>query len=78
MLCGADSVQVTPAQDMVLSFDELALRLSPLGEVKANRYLLEFKDGEHELVVFTDGRAIVRGTADPARARSLYARYIGS
>jgi len=34
--CGGDSVQVTPAHDIVLSFDELALRLSPLGEVRAN------------------------------------------
>ena len=30
-----------------------------------------------ELTVFPDGRGIVKGTQDPAVARSLYARYIG-
>jgi adenylyltransferase/sulfurtransferase len=30
------------------------------------------------MTVFADGRAIVKGTRDPAVARSLYARYIGT
>jgi adenylyltransferase/sulfurtransferase len=30
------------------------------------------------MTVFPDGRAIIKGTQDPAIARSLYARYIGS
>jgi len=30
-----------------------------------------------ELTIFPDGRAIIRGTSDPAVARSLYSRYIG-
>jgi adenylyltransferase/sulfurtransferase len=30
------------------------------------------------LTVFRDGRAIIKGTTDPARARSIYARYIGA
>jgi hypothetical protein len=34
--------------------------------------------GEAEMVVFGDGRAIVRGVSDPAQARSLYAKYVGS
>ena len=34
-------------------------------------------DPHHELTVFSDGRAIVRGTTDPGRARSLYARFVG-
>jgi adenylyltransferase/sulfurtransferase len=29
------------------------------------------------MTVFADGRAILKGTKDPAVARSLYARYIG-
>jgi len=29
------------------------------------------------MTIFPDGRAIVKGTADPAVARSLYARYLG-
>jgi len=32
----------------------------------------------YEITVFADGRAIVKGTSDPAVARSIYAQYIGS
>jgi len=36
-------------------------------------------EGEgYEITVFADGRAIIKGTRDPAVARSLYARFIGS
>ena len=39
---------------------------------------VRFTAPEAELVVFEDGRAIVKGVAEPARARSLYAKYVGS
>jgi adenylyltransferase/sulfurtransferase len=29
------------------------------------------------LTIFPDGRAIVKGTAEPGEARTVYARYIG-
>jgi adenylyltransferase/sulfurtransferase len=32
---------------------------------------------DHELTLFADGRAIIKGTTDPDRARTLYARYVG-
>jgi hypothetical protein len=30
------------------------------------------------MTIFADGRAVIKGTKDPAVARSLYSRYIGS
>ncbi|HSD27867.1 MAG TPA: hypothetical protein VLL75_11235 [Vicinamibacteria bacterium] len=39
--------------------------------------LVRFRTPDAELVVFADGRAIVKGTADPARARTVLARYVG-
>ena len=42
------------------------------------RFLLRFRVPPYEMTVFADGRAIVKGTQDPAVARSLYARYIGA
>ena len=59
------------------SIHKLAERLRPLGEVLANDYLLRFRTEETELTLFSDGRAIVKGTTDPARARSLVARTFG-
>ncbi len=76
-LCGRNAVQITPASPACLDIDALAERLGQSGEVTSNGLLLTLGVGTHELVVFPDGRAIVRGTNDLAVARSLYARYVG-
>jgi adenylyltransferase/sulfurtransferase len=76
-LCGRDSVQVRPLVASRPDFAALAERLRPLGEVVANEFLLRFRAADAELTLFADGRAIVKGTADPARARSLVARTFG-
>jgi adenylyltransferase/sulfurtransferase len=52
--------------------------LPPLGRVRSNEFLLIFSIGDYELTIFPDGRAIVKGTHDPAMARSIYAKYIGA
>ncbi len=77
-LCGRDAVQISQSESRRLNLTDLRARLEPLGAVRANEYLLRFQVGEFDLTVFADGRAIVKGTHDPARARSLYAKYIGS
>lgn len=76
-LCGRNSVQIHEHSKPV-DLAALARRLEPLGEVRANGLLLRFRVPPHTLTVFPDGRALVQGTTDTGRARSLYARYIGS
>ncbi len=76
-LCGRDSVQVRPLVPSRPDFAAIAERLRPHGTVLANEYLVRFRTGELELTLFSDGRAIVKGTSDPARARSLVARTFG-
>jgi adenylyltransferase/sulfurtransferase len=39
---------------------------------------LRLKVDDFELTLFPDGRVIVQGTDDPAVARTLYAKYVGS
>jgi adenylyltransferase/sulfurtransferase len=78
VLCGRDAVQVTPERAASVDLDSLAARLRSAGEVKSNPYLVRLRAGEYELTVFKDARAIVRGTDDPALARTLYARYVGA
>ncbi len=78
VLCGRDAVQIAPPRPTEIDLPALAARLSALGEVKQNEYLLRFSIKEQEITVFRDGRAIVKGTDDPAQARSLYARYLGT
>ena len=77
VLCGRDSVQVRPLVPARPDFASLSERLRPLGEVVSNDYLLRFRTDDVELTLFADGRAIVKGTSDPARARSLVARTFG-
>jgi adenylyltransferase/sulfurtransferase len=76
-LCGRDTIQISPAKSIQLDLDALESRLTPLGTVEKNKFLLRFRTGEQRLVVFADGRTLVQGTNDPAVARSLYAKYIG-
>lgn len=75
-LCGRNAVQVHERRG---PFDlaELKSRLAPLGEVRGGEFALRFAAPPYEMTIFPDGRAIVKGTNDPAIARSLYAKYIG-
>jgi len=77
-MCGRDSVQIHD-RSRNLDLAVLSGRLSAVAaEVRHNDFLLRFRVPPHEVTVFADGRAIIKGTRDPAVARSLYARYIGS
>lgn len=78
VLCGRDAVQIAPPNATNIDLKSLAEKLTPLGEVRVNEYLLRFNHNGTELTVFTDGRAIIKGTDDIAAARSLYARYVGT
>jgi hypothetical protein len=75
-MCGRNAVQIHELH-RPLNLGELAGRLRPLGEVRANEFALRFETPPYLLTVFADGRVIVKGTTDAGIARSLYARYIG-
>lgn len=77
-MCGRDSVQIHE-RGRALDLGLLKNRLSPtVDDVRQNEFLLRFRVEPYEMTVFADGRAILKGTKDPAVARSLYARYIGA
>lgn len=78
VLCGRDAVQIAPPNATTIDLKNLAEKLALLGEVRVNEYLLRFSHNGTELTVFTDGRAIIKGTDDISAARSRYAKYIGS
>ena len=78
VLCGRNAVQIAPQNGARIDLTALAARLSSSSEVKQNAYLLRFTIDGHEVTVFNDGRAIVKGTDDVSTARSLYARSVGN
>jgi len=76
-LCGRNSVQIHE-HSRPIDLVEMGERLAPHGQVRQNSAMLKFQKDPFELTLFPDGRAIIKGTTDPAIARSLYARYIGN
>lgn len=85
-LCGRNAVQFSnkgaSGGAIKLDFDELAKRLQSHGSVKANKFMLRAQitdNGQpYELTLFTDGRAIVKGTKEANTAKSIYAKYVGA
>jgi len=77
-LCGRNAVQIHD-RARPINLKELAARLSNAGTVRSNEFALRLTvDESHEMTVFPDGRAIIKGTTDVGVARSMYSRYIGN
>jgi adenylyltransferase/sulfurtransferase len=78
-LCGRDTVQIVARHQQPFNFSKMADRLSKIGHVKQNDYLLRFiLDEEISMVFFKDGRVLVHGTNDLVKAKSYFSRYIGT
>lgn len=76
-LCGRNAVQIFQSTKSLVNFKNLAERLSRLGAVQYNDYLLRASVAPFEITVFANGRAIIQGTEDAAQAKSVYAKYVG-
>jgi adenylyltransferase/sulfurtransferase len=78
-VCGRDAVQVTPTVGGGVDLASLAERLRHVAAVIANPWMvrLDVEPGVR-LSVFADGRAIVSGTRDEAKARTIVSRYVGA
>ncbi len=78
-LCGRNTVQVRPQSKSQTDLARLAERVRAIASaVRVHSGVLEFQVEEFHLRVFPDGRALIEGTEDPARARAVYDRYVGS
>jgi molybdopterin-synthase adenylyltransferase len=81
VLCGRNSVQLSSSganDGQRTDFNRLADKLSAVGHVTRNPYLLRCAIGQYTITMFPDGRAIIGGTSDIAEARSLYAKFVGN
>jgi len=78
-LCGQSrAVQVVNTRVRDIALDELAARLKEVGDMSQNEYMLRFTADDHEIIVFPDGRAIIKNTIDESLAKEIYAKYIGN
>lgn len=78
VLCGRNSVQIVPQSEINIDLKELEEKWKPIGKAIYNGYLLSFKVDSYELIVFPNGRVIIKGTTDLSIAKTLYAKYIGT
>lgn len=78
VLCGRDTVQIRPSETKQFSFAQVAEHVKPLADAfLENPFLMSFTFGEHRIVLFKDGRALIHGTKDIAEAKKIYHRYVG-
>ncbi|MBS2970262.1 ThiF family adenylyltransferase [Metabacillus sp. KIGAM252] len=78
VLCGRNTVQIRPPEEVEIRFDHIAERLAGKVEnLSFNPFLLSFTKGPFRLVAFKDGRVLIHGTKKTDEARSLYNRYFG-
>jgi len=78
VLCGRQAVQLPPPAGTPSPLALLAQRWGELGEVQAARFFVRLTLPDSlTLTVFRDGRTVVDGTDDIAKAKSLHARYVG-
>jgi molybdopterin-synthase adenylyltransferase len=75
VLCGRNTVQVRAKREVHL--DELAVRLSELGKIHQNDFLLSLEYQEYRVVIFRDGRVLIHGTDSTEEARNIYYQLVG-
>ena len=60
------------------SIDDFAVTWRAIGDVTLSEHVVRLREANSEMLLFRDGRALIKGTADLGRARSIYSRLIGS
>ena len=77
VLCGRDTVHIRPARPVKLDLMQLSQQLQSLGtRHEMNSHLISIRIDEQRIVLFADGRALVHGTSDIARAKSIYHKFV--
>jgi adenylyltransferase/sulfurtransferase len=81
-LCGRDTVQIRPPSDApAIDLGAMAARLAGVAEVQAGPGAMKCRWRDLpgvSMTLFPDGRALIHGTHDLGRARSIYARFVGN
>lgn len=79
-LCGRNAVQISRDEPTKIDFSIITEKLQPVGKVSSNAFLLKCElqdsDQDYEITLFKDGRAIIKGTNDISRAKTIYSKYI--
>ncbi len=79
-LCGRNAVQISRDSAIRLDFPVIAEKLKAIGSVSFNNFMLKCalkeSGADFEITLFPDGRAIIKGTSDIPKAKSIYSKYV--
>lgn len=76
-LCGADTVNVNPERDMTLDLEKIQLLFENRLRILARSvWVLVFEMGEHEVSLFRNGRALVKGCKTEKEAMITYEKVL--
>lgn len=79
-LCGRNAIQITPQSTdaKLINLKTIKDNWSKIGKIESNSFLLRFYYEDYEITLFTNGRAIIKGTTNVDTARKLYSMLIGN
>lgn len=78
VLCGSDTVQIPPPSNRP-DLEHVGRKLEgTVTELQSTPHFLRFQYRALDVMYFADGRALIRGTADPAFARTVLAETVGA
>jgi hypothetical protein len=76
-LCGQETVQINPGRHLKVDLETKEAEWTAHGTVSRSGPVVTLDLGQVRLHLFSSGRVLVKGTSDPAVAKTLYARYVG-
>ena len=76
-LCGRNSVQIQSEKGHGLDWENLTTRWPSGASVQMGSDFARVTVPDYELMLFKNGRVLVKGTEDVTMAKSVYARWIG-
>jgi molybdopterin-synthase adenylyltransferase len=78
VLCGSDTVQIPPPSNRPNLKQVEQKLIGTVTELSSTPHFLRFQYRALDVMYFADGRALIRGTADPALARTVLAETVGA
>jgi hypothetical protein len=73
-LCGRDEVTILPASGLSRNVHEIANQWDGPGELETTPYFVRWKDNAHQILLFEDGRVLIRGVQSVDEALRLWGR----
>jgi molybdopterin/thiamine biosynthesis adenylyltransferase len=76
-LCGREEVTILPTPERLWNLDDVLRKWNRPEKLETTPYFVRFKDDLHEILLFKDGRVLIRGVKSVDEAQRLWGRIFG-